>query len=230
MKVLFPSGQLWCQQGVTVRTFRANYSYACGPTYRKCPGFYCIPWQYVCNHRIDCPGGLDERLCDRQQCTYGAQFRCRNSATCVALQNVCDGVDDCPLQDDEYFCETYPRKCPLYCICLLWESRHLCSNKHFKCPGFYCIPWRFVCNGRWECPGGVDENICDLVGCPGMFKCQNSSVCVSRSNICDGFNDCILADDEHFCSLLESSTLCPSNCSCKIFEKQIGAFLIQMPI
>ncbi len=89
-------------------------------TYYKCPGFYCIPWQYVCNQRVDCPGGLDERQCNRQRCTYAGQFRCKNSAICVALENICDRVDDCPLQEDEKFCDIFPEKCPLNCTCLLF--------------------------------------------------------------------------------------------------------------
>ncbi len=94
--------------------------YACHHTYYKCPGFYCIPWQYVCNHRVDCPGGLDERLCDRQRNTCAKQLRCRDSAVCIALENICDGVDDCLLQEDEYFCDIFPQRCPLNCMCLLF--------------------------------------------------------------------------------------------------------------
>ncbi len=103
-------------------------THQCDHTYYKCPGFYCIPWQYVCNQRVDCPGGLDERQCDRQQCTHAGQLMCRNTATCVALENVCDGVDDCPLQEDEYFCDTFPSKCPLNCICLLFNTSQDVKN------------------------------------------------------------------------------------------------------
>ncbi len=97
-------------------------AYPCNHTYYKCPGFYCIPWQYVCNQRVDCPGGLDERLCERQRCTYIGQFRCKDSAMCVALENVCDSVDDCPLQEDEYFCDIFPEKCPFNCTCFLSQA------------------------------------------------------------------------------------------------------------
>ncbi len=94
--------------------------HTCNHTYYKCPGFYCIPWQYVCNQRVDCPGGLDERQCNKTTCTYSGQFKCRNSSICVALENICDGVDDCPLQEDEYFCDVFPQKCPMNCMCLLF--------------------------------------------------------------------------------------------------------------
>ena len=32
-------------------------------------------------------------------------------------------------------------------------------NMKYKCPGYYCIPWGYVCDGKWDCPHGLDENI-----------------------------------------------------------------------
>ena len=31
-------------------------------------------------------------------------------------------------------------------------------NVHFKCPGYYFIPWGYVCDGKWDCPEGYDES------------------------------------------------------------------------
>ena len=31
-----------------------------------------------------------------------------------------------------------------------------CINK-FKCQESYCIPWSYVCDGKWDCPDGCDE-------------------------------------------------------------------------
>ena len=31
----------------------------------------------------------------------------------------------------------------------------------FKCTAVYCIPWSYVCNGRWDCQRGEDESICN---------------------------------------------------------------------
>ena len=36
-------------------------------------------------------------------------------------------------------------------------KRAVC-NMRFKCELAYCIPWNYVCNGRWDCPNGEDEN------------------------------------------------------------------------
>ena len=61
-------------------------------------------------------------------------------------------------------------------------------NMKFKCPGFYCIPWSYVCDGKWDCPGGYDE-VRDLRcgvnrNCKNMFKCTNSQKCIHIGDIC----------------------------------------------
>ena len=94
--------------------------FVCNSTYFKCPGFYCIPWQYVCNRRIDCPGGLEERNCSTGSCLLPVQLKCRSSAICVAMEDICNGVADCPFQDDEYYCKSFNKPCPNNCICLLY--------------------------------------------------------------------------------------------------------------
>ena len=93
-----------------------------------------------------------------------------------------------------------------------------CPDKYFKCPGFYCLPWRLVCNGEWECPGGTDEMRCQQRVCSGMFKCKNSSICINEDNLCDSVTDCHLGDDESFCLAHQPNTNCPANCSCLLFS------------
>ncbi len=99
--------------------------HVCGSTHYKCPGFYCIPWQYVCNHRVDCPGGSEERNCNERSC-LPMQMKCRQSTTCIAMHSICDGVADCQFQDDEYFCEMFHTPCPKNCTCLLFVI--VCTN------------------------------------------------------------------------------------------------------
>ncbi|XP_045173466.2 uncharacterized protein LOC123535019 [Mercenaria mercenaria] len=38
-------------------------NFSCPEDYAKCPGSFCIPLMYVCNGRIDCPDGYDEKVC-----------------------------------------------------------------------------------------------------------------------------------------------------------------------
>ncbi len=91
-----------------------------------------------------------------------------------------------------------------------------CKSIYFKCPGYYCIPWRLVCNNIWDCPGGTDEMMnCSRTSCPGRFKCHNTSICLSPDNVCNNYADCMLGDDEYFCSL--NLPPCPQNCTCIVF-------------
>ncbi len=96
-------------------------------------------------------------------------------------------------------------------------EHYICPGKYFKCPRSYCLPWRLVCNGLWECPGGREEMHCNHTACPGMFRCKNSSICISVDNLCDSFHDCHSYEDEHFCSINQIAN-CPLNCSCLLFS------------
>ena len=88
-----------------------------------------------------------------------------------------------------------------------------------KCPKFYCIPWNYVCDGKWDCPLGEDEvtnDICYKDGfCKGLYKCLNSKLCISPGNICDNFSECPYNDDELFCDLM--FVYCPLKCTCLLY-------------
>ncbi len=94
-------------------------------------------------------------------------------------------------------------------------------NMMFKCPGYYCIPWRRVCDGEWNCPSGRDESyhyhsICSQTRtCKHMFQCHNTKRCIHLGDVCDGIRDCPSADDENFCSL--HSFHCFKGCTCAAF-------------
>ena len=89
----------------------------------------------------------------------------------------------------------------------------------FKCPGYYCIPWKYVCDGKWDCPHGIDEsqayNCVKERQCTNMFKCKKSIICIHIGDICNEKIDCPLGDDEYFCDL--KFTNCPTNCTCWTF-------------
>ena len=89
-------------------------------------------------------------------------------------------------------------------------------NMMFKCPNYFCIPWKYVCDGKWDCPGGFDESTCDRKRiCSSMFICKGFSLCIHLGDICDRKFDCPFGDDEHFCSL--KGSVCPSVCQCLTF-------------
>ncbi len=98
---------------------------------------------------------------------------------------------------------------------LMQCEEYRCDNKYYKCPGYYCIPWKNVCNQVWDCPRGTEEIGCsERKSCPGQFKCNNSMICVTLHSLCDNETDCLYGDDELFCKNVPE---CPESCRCLLF-------------
>ncbi len=87
-------------------------------------------------------------------------------------------------------------------------------HAHLKCPNYYCIPWKYIRDGKWDCPVGEDETSSNITQttCVGKFKCFQSNLCIQVANLCDNYPDCHLFDDEYMCELHE--TYCPTGCVC----------------
>ena len=96
------------------------------------------------------------------------------------------------------------------------NCKHFECNMKVKCPGFYCIPYQYICDGKWDCPGGYDElkrdRCIEMKKCINMFKCALSETCIHVGDTCNGIADCPEGDDEHLCSL--SNVICPPFCNC----------------
>ena len=96
------------------------------------------------------------------------------------------------------------------------NGKHLqdCESKNcesmFKCPKSYCIPYRYICNGEWDCWNGEDELNCKSYSCVRMFKCKLASICIHTNNACDGVIDCPFNDDETLCD----NIMCVAFCNC----------------
>ena len=91
-------------------------------------------------------------------------------------------------------------------------------NKEYKCPLYYCIPWGYVCDGKWDCPHGEDEVVNSCIkyrNCREMYSCHKAQACIHISDICDGFIDCLFGDDEAMCSLFDIK--CPKYCQCLLY-------------
>ena len=87
-------------------------------------------------------------------------------------------------------------------------------NMKYKCPDYYCIPYSYICNGKWDCPGGYDEaptHNCVSRQCKSMFKCKSSQICIHPADSCDTIKDCPFGDDEVMCDIQHT---CPSFCVC----------------
>lgn len=89
-------------------------------------------------------------------------------------------------------------------------------NMMFKCHKSFCLPWSYVCDGKWDCAFGDEEmptEVCQHGGkCEFMYKCMNLTKCVHLGTICDDTLNCPFGDDELLCDLKNIG--CPSECQC----------------
>ena len=156
---------------------------------------------------IDCSQNRDNEK--KTVLKYNSNSICQENGLlpCRGLDKKCYNITE--------MCIYRLNKSNLLTPCRTGEHVANCSliqcNMKFKCPGFYCIPWSYVCDGKWDCPGGYDE-VRDLRcgisrNCKNMFKCSNSQKCIHVGDICNGLQDCHRGDDEYMCSL--TGFICP---------------------
>ena len=137
-----------------------------------------------------------ERKTEKLSCILGQQ-------NTFAIHEKCLHI---PLSDN------LPDICP-FGVHLKNCKKFNCTNTS-KCPNSYCIPYRHVCDGVWNCPNGEDEDMnCTDLQCPGYIHCEGMSVCLHPSELCDGKVHCshTYQDDESICI---ENYICVSQCFC----------------
>ena len=76
------------------------------------------------------------------KCTSFGLLTCHNGK-CYNISDICvynvDSGKITPCQNGDH----------------LFNCENIECNMHFKCPGAYCIPWSYVCDGTWDWSRGI---------------------------------------------------------------------------
>lgn len=90
-----------------------------------------------------------------------------------------------------------------------------CKPDEYCCSTGECIPSRFRCDNKQDCPHGDDEDTVKCLSyvpnlCPkSQFLCHDQTKCLDKKLLCNGVKDCSDGSDENNCG---SKHMCdPSN-------------------
>ncbi len=145
----------------------------------------------------------------QEKCSQHGQLPCRPGCSgCFNISNICI-----------YKLNSFGYLSPCKTGAHIQNCADFTCNMMAKCPKFYCIPWAYVCNGRWDCPSGFEESLAHGCGkdrmCTNLFKCRQYEMCLHLGDLCNGKKDCPFGDDEFFCSL--QGIKCPLACDCLLY-------------
>ncbi len=106
----------------------------------------CVADTDVCDGRINCKDGSDERDCLNIKCFPGGR-KCANKMECVLEDDICDGIADC-LDGSDELCAA---------PCLQGNLHHNTIVKKCSEDNTICFPIEMFCNNVRDCPQGSDE-------------------------------------------------------------------------
>ena len=169
----------------------------------------------------DCPDSTDEMVFLINSSSFRHEYNCpqSNMLECYPGHSKCFTKDQvCLYNIDE----------ATYTVTVCRNGKHLenceykACSKSYKCLRSYCIPYQYICDGKWDCWNGEDESVCSARHCTHLFKCSHSSACLPLDLICDKFIDCNHGDDEYICMV------CPDMCTCLGYAIQCRYIVIDI--
>ena len=154
-----------------------------------------IVYQHICDgYKELLPILIDEQNhTDETECQY---WECNN------IYTRCNMEWNCPTIEDEISCST--------------SMKFNCSSPQLLCVSesanqFVCLSYDEINDGHIDCLVATDELLCTwniprpIIRYDGSsyyyFHCRNnnSNLCISSNQLCDGTNDCEYGNDERFC-------------------------------
>lgn len=179
-----------------------------------CDNGFKIPSQHVDDLFADCGLYGDDEPILRLLLTRERMFKCQghHEIPCFPGHSKCFNISDiCQFNLDEFSKLTPCRNGGHLQNCRTIE----CPAVMFKCPKLYCISHSLICDGKWDCPNGIDEaSLCrNETRCENMLKCRfEKIICIHLGAVCDGTQNCPEGEDELLCEL--GSIKCPVQCHC----------------
>ena len=195
-----------CTSGIEALTM-TNTTRNCSDGKWSChDGRRCIWNQYVCNGRIHCTDGSDEKpdVCALWQCSKG-MWKCGDNI-CINDEYICDAnpssfIGNCITSKKPVvlkYCNCRDGSDEQKSVCSEWN----CTDGYWKCPrNNRCIPNDRVCDGYGSCGDWMwsdeDPVICSTWNCSsGYWKCEKANKCIQTRWVCDGTSECPGEDEE----------------------------------
>ena len=112
---------------------------------------------YVRVGELECTGNVAPNICEDQQqaqlnknnAVQPKQFQCHSG-------QIIDATSICIYEFDQLGYQIGCRDVSHLRNC----SQHQCAPDYVKCPNSYCIPHRYMCNGKWDCIAGKFSLFC----------------------------------------------------------------------
>ncbi|XP_076821263.1 uncharacterized protein LOC143468141 isoform X1 [Clavelina lepadiformis] len=157
----------------------------------------------VCNRRVECPDGVDERYCRQNASTQITVCPGSPENDTFLTAYVCDGRPECYDLSDE--CDAGCAVEPAYCII---RDRFLPDSFSVRCDNGFQLTQVDICDGRWsQCEPRIMEEEED---CVGRFECSSrngSFISIDSALHCNGYSDCDDDSDEEGCDRFYCTTV-----------------------